>query len=103
MVEKGIERTLPIYLDRLSRHVDRIDLHLDLDVVDPSIAPASEYAREGGLGPEQVARAFELIAERVEIAAMDVTGYDPACDPENGLVPVAFDLVDQVVSRWGSA
>jgi arginase len=99
MVEKGVTSTLSRCLDRLSPHVDRIDLHLDLDVVDPSIAPASEYAREGGLDPEQVARAFELIAERVEIAAMDVTGYDPTCDPESRLVPVALDLVGGVVGR----
>jgi arginase len=103
MKEKGVESTLSRCLDRLSPHVDRIDLHLDLDVVDPSIAPASEYAREGGLSPEQVARAFELIAERVEIAAMDVTGYDPSCDPDSKLVPVAFDLLGQVVSRQALA
>jgi arginase len=99
MVQKGVESTLSRCLDHLSRHVDRIDLHLDLDVVDPSIAPASEYAREGGLDPEQVTRAFELIAERVEIAAMDVTGYDPTCDPDSKLVPVALDLVRGVVAR----
>jgi arginase len=98
MHEKGVESTLSGCLDQFADQVDRIDLHLDLDTIDPSIAPASDYARDGGLEPEQVARAFDLIADRVEIGAMDVTGYDPSCDPEGKLVAVALDLVGRVAS-----
>jgi arginase len=96
---KGIERALPRCLDELAREVDRVHLHLDVDVLDPAIARANTYSREGGLSPEQVERAFELIAARFQIAALDVTGYDPACDPEGKLVPIVLDLVDGVVGR----
>jgi arginase len=98
MQHKGVERALPRCLDELRRHVERIDLHLDLDVLDPTIAPANDYARENGLTPEQVARAFELIADRFEIAALDVAAYDPARDPDGKLLQVALDLISQVVT-----
>jgi arginase len=101
MLERGVERSLSRCLDRFCRHVDRIDLHLDLDVVDPSFGAANSYARENGLEPWQVQRAFELICDRLEIGAMDLTGYEPACDPESKLVPVAFELLSHVVSRRG--
>ncbi len=96
--EKGIERALPRCLAELGREVDRIHLHVDLDVLDPAIAPANTYAREEGLTPEQVIRAIELIADRFKIAALDVTAYDPECDPEGKLVPIALDLVGRVVA-----
>jgi arginase len=99
MHAKGVEQVLPRCLDELARHVDRIDLHLDLDTLDPSLAPANSYARENGLTPDQVARCFELIANRFEIGALDVGAYDPACDPEGKLLPVAFDLIAHIVTR----
>jgi arginase len=97
--DKGIERALPRCLDELAREVERVHLHLDVDVLDPAIARANTYSREGGLSPEQVRCAFELIADRFPIAALDVTAYDPACDPEGKLVPIVLDLIDGVVSR----
>ncbi len=103
MLEKGIDQSLSRCLDHFSRHVDRIDLHLDLDVVDPSFGAANSYARDNGLEPGQVGRAFELICDRIEIGAMDLTGYEPACDPESKLVPLAFNLLGNVVSRWAFA
>ncbi len=82
----------------MSRYVDRIDLHIDLDVLDPSPAPANTYARGNGLTSEQMVRAIELIAARLEIGALDITAYDPECDPEGKLLPVAFDLIGRVVA-----
>jgi arginase len=95
--DKGLESTLPRCLDELARRVDRIDLHVDLDVLDPGLAPANSYARDNGLTPEQLIRAIELIAAHIEIGALDIAAYDPESDPEGKLLPVAFDLIERVV------
>lgn len=97
--DKGIEHALPPCLDGLAREIDRVHLHLDVDVLDPAIAPANTYSREDGLTPEQVGRALDLIANRFPIAALDITAYDPACDPEGRLVPVVLDLIKRVFLR----
>lgn len=95
--ERGLDRALSHCLDEMARHVDRVHVHLDLDVVDPELAPANEYAREHGLTPDQVARSFELIAERFAIAGFDLSSYQPEQDPEGKALQIAFDLAAHIV------
>ncbi len=56
-------------LDVLAGRVDLVHLHVDLDVHDPSVAPANSYAAADGLSAEQVRHIVRLTADRLPIVA----------------------------------
>ena len=88
-VDDGLEAGL----DSLRERVSDVYLHLDLDVLDPSQGRANEYAAEGGLTGEQVARSIALIGERFRIRAAAVTAYDPEADPDGKIPGIALRLM----------
>ena len=84
--------TLEAALDELATRVDAVYVHIDLDVLDPSVARANVLAVEGGLDTEQLERALAAISSRFEIAAAALTAYDPSQDHENRVPGIAARL-----------
>jgi arginase len=80
-------------LDALAARVECLYLHLDLDVVDRGELRANRYAAPGGPSVDEVVAAIERAAERVPIAAVSLTAYDPAFDPDGRAPAIAVRLV----------
>lgn len=91
--------TLDDALDELSREVDAVYVHLDLDVIDPSVARANELSVAGGFNAEELQRALAQISSRFEVAAAAMTAYDPSVDPEGRIPPIAATLAPQLVAE----
>jgi arginase len=83
-------------LDRLASRAERLYLHLDLDVIDPSELRANLYACPGGLRVDEVVAAIEAAAGRLELAAVGMTAYDPMVDVEGRGPAVAARLLEAV-------
>ena len=79
---KGILDGLVAQLDAVSARVRDVYLHVDLDVLDPSVAPINSYQPEGGLQLEELLQCFELVGERFQVRAATVACYDPSMDPD---------------------
>ena len=88
--------TLDAALDELATRVDAVYVHIDLDVLDPSVARANVLAVEGGLDTEQLERALAAISSRFEIAAAALTAYDPSQDHENRVPGIAARLAGEL-------
>jgi arginase len=71
-------------------------VHIDLDVIDPSVARANVLSVEGGLDTEQLEEALGAISSRFEIAAAALTAYDPSQDHENRVPEIAAKLAGQL-------
>jgi arginase len=71
-------------------------LHIDLDVLDESEGRANEYACSGGLTRDQLLDQVRTIGANFHIGAAALTAYDPACDPDGHIVPIARDLVQAI-------
>ena len=84
---------LPRALTRIGEHVDRIYVHLDLDVLDAEVAAANSYAVGGGLSIEDVEYALALIADDFSIAGVTLSAYDPAVDADNKAGAAAIRLL----------
>lgn len=91
--------TLETALDDLATRVDAVYVHIDLDVLDPSVARANVLAVEGGLDTEQLERALAAISSRFEIAAAALTAYDASQDHENRVPRIAARLARQIVAE----
>lgn len=89
-------------LDALAARAERLYVHLDLDVLDPSELRANLYACAGGLRVDEVAAAIAAAAERLELAAISITAYDPTADAERRGSSVAARLLAAVAASHRS-
>lgn len=85
-------------LDHLAETVDVLHFHVDLDVYDPSIAPANSYAAPDGLFAEDVHRLLRQSAERAPVVSATLASYDPAWRMRN----TALELLE-LLAEMGTA
>ncbi|MDX2284056.1 MAG: arginase family protein [Bacteroidia bacterium] len=72
--------------------VERVHLHFDLDVLDPTEAPANFHENSAGLSVAGALEAITLVRQYFPLASAAFTAYDPAYDPENSTVEAAKRL-----------
>lgn len=78
----GLEATLGKALDQLAGRCRKVFVHMDADTIDPSFYKNFKSRPDiTGLAPAQVSKAFDMIAARFEILALDVGAFDPTVDP----------------------
>jgi len=65
-------------------------LHVDLDVLDEKV---NIYSAPGGPTGETLEATVRELLNRFPVRAMSLTAYDPACDPENKIPPIAKALL----------
>jgi arginase len=80
-------------LDALTERAGSVYLHVDLDVLDPSVGRANRFAADGGLTVAELARAIELVFERLQVTAAAITAYDPALDTDGGMARAASEAI----------
>ena len=91
-------------LDALKARVDKVYVHLDLDVLDASkVGKANEYATEGGPDAEGLEAALVMVRERFEVAAAGIASYDPAYDPHGRVLRVAIASARSLTHQSWSA
>jgi arginase len=81
----------------LSGKVDGLYLHLDLDVLDPSVGRVNQYSAAGGLFLAQLERAVAAIGEVLPIAAATLSAYDPSFDEDGRICAAAFRLAGTIL------
>jgi arginase len=70
-----------------------VHVSLDMDVVDPDVAPGVGTPVRGGLNYREAHLALELIAESGEATSFDVVEVNPILDRENETGKLAVELV----------
>jgi arginase len=89
---RGVE---PVVGEALERVADAAFVHvsLDMDVVDPDIAPGVGTPVRGGLSYREAHLALELVAESGLLGSLDVVEVNPILDRENVTAALAVELV----------
>ena len=77
----------------IKQRVQRMYVHLDLDVLDARVAAANSFAVTGGLTIEDVEYALSEIARQFQIAGITLSAYDPAVDTDGAAAEVAIRLI----------
>lgn len=90
---KKIRTDLARTMNLIGRHVEQMYVHLDLDVLDSSVAAANFYALSGGLTLEDVEYALSEIAREFRIVAVTLSAYDPAADTSEHAARAAIRLI----------
>ncbi len=85
---------LPKAIASVGRHVDRVHVHIDLDVLDVAVARANSYAVTGGLTVDDVELALRLIGDALAISGITLSAYDPAEDSGGDAAAAAIRIVE---------
>ena len=88
-----IRSDLPRILNSIGQHVDRMYVHLDLDVLDAEVAAANHLAVSGGLDIEDVEYALSQIARNFRIAGVTLSAYDPSADMDGAAADAAIRII----------
>ena len=88
----GIERAIRESLDRIAGG-GFVHVSLDMDVLDPEIAPGVGTPVRGGLTYREAHLAMELVAESRLAGSLEVVEVNPILDRENTTAATAVELV----------
>ncbi|NNG17872.1 MAG: arginase family protein [Gemmatimonadales bacterium] len=98
-----LRQSLDAELDALRARVRTVYVHLDLDVLDPSVGKVNSYAAPDGLTLEELRATLGRIVQRFRVGAVALTAYDPAYDGDGRVARAAFDALETVVGEISEA
>ena len=90
--ERGMGAVAREALERLE-HRSRLHVSLDMDALDPDIAPGVGTPVRGGLSYREAHLAMELVAESGLAGSLEVVEVNPILDNENETAKLAVELV----------
>jgi arginase len=73
-------------------------LHIDVDVLDPSVLPAVTYPQAGGPDFDQLAALLKSLAASPTLAGVSVADFRPDLDPDGGYAARLVALIEQTLS-----
>ena len=78
--------------------LDGFWIHLDADVLDPSIMPAVDCPEPGGLTADELTTLLARLVRSPRFAGMDVTILDPELDPDGSSQRVLVDILAKALT-----
>jgi arginase len=93
-----ILKTLKTLLTALKNHVDRIYLHIDMDVLDTDQGQPNHLAVPGGLSVEVVEDAIGMIREYFTLGACGISSYDPDYDKGDCVLNAGVRIIKASIS-----
>ncbi|HMQ37527.1 MAG TPA: arginase [Micropruina sp.] len=109
--EQGVEVFDMRYLDEIGMRATmqralagvgedtHVHLSLDLDFVDPGIAPGVGTPVQGGPTYREVHLCMEMLADSGRLGSIDLVELNPALDVRNGTALLAVDLVESLFGK----
>jgi arginase len=88
----GVERSIREALEHVSGE-NFVHVSLDMDVLDPDVAPGVGTAVRGGLNYREAHLALELVAETHMLTSLDVVEVNPILDDANETGSLAVELI----------
>jgi len=95
--QMGTVEQLRKHLSSLAEEIKQVYVHVDLDVLDPSVATSSQWAPPNGISLEVLIQAIKEVKTHVRIAALGIASYDPQVDQEEKALAAAVAVADAVL------
>ena len=96
--ERGAEAVIAEAIDQALDGPEVIYLSVDIDVIDPGMAPGTGTPEPGGMLTRELLRAIRQIVGRVELAAMDIVEVSPPFDQAEVTAAAAHRCVLEAIS-----
>ena len=88
-------------IQRLAANVDLISVHIDLDVLDPSLVPSASTPARGGMMIEEAATLIVQLLETGKVVVVSIAGLNPGAG-ERGKQSVksTLELAKRALGAW---
>ena len=96
--ERGVEAVIDEAIAQALDGPDRVYLSVDIDVVDPGMAPGTGTPESGGMLGRELLRAVRRIVGSVDLAGMDVVEVSPPFDHAEITAMLAANVVMEAIS-----
>ena len=91
--KRGIHAVLTEALERVLANTGGVHVSLDIDGLDPEIAPGVGTPVRGGLSYRESHLAMEMVAESGRILGMDLVEVNPILDQHNATAEMGCELI----------
>src|SRR4029077_2216813 len=98
LLDRGVDTVIDDAIAEALDGPELIYLSVDIDVIDPGMAPGTGTPEPGGLLSRELLRAIRQIVTSVELAGMDVVEVAPAYDVSEITATAAHRCVMEAVS-----
>ncbi len=88
-------------IERLAPNVDGFWIHVDADVLDPTLLPAVDSPEPGGLTLQELTDLLTPLAVHPAALGLELTIYDPALDPDGSSATRLTTLLEHVLAGNG--
>jgi arginase len=89
--ERGIAQVLRDALNHLS-HLSKIHISLDMDALDPMVAPGVGTPSPGGFSYREAHLMMEILHDCGKISSADIVEINPILDDQNKTAEIAVEL-----------
>jgi len=96
--EIGMRKTMKRVLDDMDEGT-HLHVSLDLDFLDPEIAPGVGTPVRGGPTYREAQLCMEMIADTGALASIDIVELNPALDHRNSTAKLAIDLIESLFGK----
>jgi len=97
--ERGMAAVMSDAIAVASRGTAGIHLQLDMDVLDPEVAPGTGTPVQGGLTYREAHLAMEMLADSDKLVAIDVVEINPILGSRNRTAELAVELVCSALGK----
>ncbi|MEX0371807.1 MAG: arginase [Tateyamaria sp.] len=97
--EHGIAKPLAAFLDRVSKDNGLLHVSLDVDFLDPSVAPAVGTTVPGGATIREAHLVMEMICDSGVMTSLDIVELNPFLDERGRTAQLMVDLVASAFGR----
>jgi len=99
VLRQGAAAAANAALERVHVSSHEFVLHLDVDVISADDFRATNYAAPGGLRLEDVRQALEVFLRQKNLAAVEVTVYNPVLDPDGSGAKLLVELLASAFAK----
>lgn len=96
--EIGMRKTMKKVLEDLPEDA-HLHVSLDLDFIDPDIAPGVGTPVRGGPTYREASLCMEMIADTGRLGSIDIVELNPALDHRNATAELAVDLIESLFGK----
>jgi arginase len=83
-------------IESISREVDGVYVHVDLDVLDPEEAVANQWTSPNGLTVGMLTEGVREIKRHARVKGFGIGSYDPACDRNGDALRAACAVAESI-------
>ncbi|MFY9585480.1 MAG: arginase family protein, partial [Candidatus Acidiferrales bacterium] len=96
VARQGAAAAAETALERVHVSSHEYVLHFDVDAISSDDFRATNYVTPGGLRLEEVRQALEVFVRQKNLAAVEVTAYNPELDPDGNAAKLLVELLGSV-------